>query len=85
MTTGAFCAYNSLMPSSAVNLDELSPKEKLELLERLWESLTRSPEQVPVTEAQRRELDRRLDELGDGAPDGIPWDRVLREIEGRSG
>jgi putative addiction module component (TIGR02574 family) len=41
------------------------------------------PEDVPVTDAQREELDRRLDDL-EGDPDlGIPWDEVLRRIRER--
>jgi len=37
----------------------------------------RSPEAVPRTDAQRTEPDRRLDDLEQDAPTGIPWDDVV--------
>lgn len=77
-------AYNSGMAIPALNLKNLSPEEKLRLLEELWDSLAADPAAVPLTDWQRRELDRRLDELDREGPTGIPWERVLSEIEGRS-
>ena len=71
------------MGKSAFNIDDLSPEERLSLLERLWESLTAHPEAIPLTSAQRAELDRRLDEMDGGDVDGIPWEEVLRQIRGR--
>lgn len=49
--------------ASALNVAELSRDEKLDLLDRLWESLGQDPEALPLTSSQREELDRRLDEL----------------------
>ena len=71
------------MARPSVNLEGLTREEKLQLLEDLWESLT--PEDVPLNDAQRCELDHRLDQLDREGPVGIPWDRILREIAGRSG
>jgi putative addiction module component (TIGR02574 family) len=73
------------MSQPAFNIDDLSPEERLVLLERLWDSLTVNPEAVPLTPAQRTELDRRLDEMDRGDVAGIPWAEVLRQIRGRVG
>jgi putative addiction module component (TIGR02574 family) len=43
-----------------------------------------TPEAIPLTDAQRAELDRRLDELDVGEVEGIRWDDVLRRIKNRS-
>lgn len=51
------------MSDTAVKIEGLSPEERLDLLERLWDSLARTPAEVPVTPEQRAELDRRLAEL----------------------
>ena len=67
------------MSEPAINIDELSPDERLRLLERLWDSL--SDEDVPLTPPQRAELDRRLDELETDGPTGIPWEEVLRRLQ----
>lgn len=72
------------MANSSPKMEELSPDERLELLEELWESLRQSPDNVPLTSTQREELDCRLDELESdvsrGEELGIPWDVVLEQI-----
>ena len=67
---------------STIDIANLSPKERLALLEQLWDSL--SPEAVPITDAQTEELDRRLDELDREGPVGIPWNEVLDRIRNRA-
>lgn len=37
----------------------LSVADRLQLLEEIWDSLVETPEAVPVTDAQRKELARR--------------------------
>jgi putative addiction module component (TIGR02574 family) len=40
-------------------LESLSVSDRLQLLEEIWDSLVETPEAVPVTDAQRKELARR--------------------------
>lgn len=72
------------MKKADLNITELTPDERLDLLERLWDSLATRPETVPLTEAQRGELDRRLDDLEREGPVGIPWDEVLTRTRSRN-
>jgi putative addiction module component (TIGR02574 family) len=37
----------------------LSVEDRLQLIEEIWDSLAATPEAIPVTDAQRRELARR--------------------------
>ena len=67
---------------ATINIARLSFEERLRLLDELWESPSRTPEAIPLTEAQREELDRRLDELDREGPVGIPCEEVLRRIRG---
>jgi putative addiction module component (TIGR02574 family) len=71
------------MSKPEVDIAGLSAEERLSLLERLWDSLAATPEAIPLTELQREELDRRLDELDAEGPVGIPWDEVLSRIRNR--
>ncbi len=71
------------MSELGVAIAALTPEERLSLLEQLWDSLAAMPEAVPLTEAQRAELDRRLDDLELEGPVGIPWDEVLSRIRRR--
>ena len=75
------------MGESSFKIDALSSAERLELLERLWDSLSREPTRVPLTDSQRAELDRRLDsldsDLKQGSSPGVPWNEVVRRIRNR--
>lgn len=67
-----------------IDIAKLSLEDRLRLLEQLWDSLCETPEAVPMTDAQREELDRRLDDLDREGPVGIPWDEVLDRIRNRT-
>lgn len=76
--------HNDVMGEAAINIDDLTPEDRLRLLERLWDSLAARPENVPFTAAQRLELDRRLDEIERGDTAGIPWTEVLQQVRRRA-
>lgn len=63
-----------------IDITTLSREEQLQLLERLWDSLSSTPSAIPMTDAQREELDRRLDELDREGPVGIPAEEVLGRL-----
>jgi putative addiction module component (TIGR02574 family) len=71
------------MKPPKVDIAKLSAKDRLRLIEDLWESLSDQPDNVPITDAQRQELDRRLDGLEGGGTDGIPWEDVLKQLRRR--
>lgn len=71
------------MSKPEFDIAALTTQERLSLLEQLWDSLAATPEVVAFTEAQRVELDRRLDDLDVEGPVGIPWDEVLSQIRSR--
>jgi putative addiction module component (TIGR02574 family) len=71
------------MSRRGLDIASLTPEERLSLLEELWDSLAVAPEAVPLTEGQRAELDRRLDDLDREGPLGIPWEEVLSRIRSR--
>jgi len=75
--------YSVPMTMPAIDIDKLTTEQRLHLLEMLWESLRKSPEALPLTDAQREELDRRLDELDRGDVATIPWEEVKRQLHGR--
>ena len=73
------------MSTPAIDIDKLAPEERLRLIEELWESLRRSPEDVPLTPAQAAELDRRLDELDRDDTALVSWDEVKLRLNVRLG
>lgn len=67
-----------------LGLDRLSMDERLALAEALWDSVARDLEREAPTEAQRRELERRLaDSIA--RPDAvIPWEEVKAQALARA-
>lgn len=59
---------------------DLSPSEKLQLVEDLWDDLAASPNDVVIHDWQRDELDRRKDNLQQAKISTSSWDDVKRRI-----
>jgi putative addiction module component (TIGR02574 family) len=57
--------------------------ERVELAQAIWDSVARNPENVPLTEAQREELDRRLDEYERNPNEGSSWESIKRSLRGK--
>jgi putative addiction module component (TIGR02574 family) len=64
-------------------LFELSAAERILLVEDLWDSIAATPESVPVTDAQRVELDARLAAHERDPQAGADWGAVKRRITKR--
>jgi putative addiction module component (TIGR02574 family) len=65
------------------DFSHLTPTERVQLADDLWESLAEEPEVLPLTEVQAEELDRRLEAYRKDPSAGIPWREALEEIEKR--
>ena len=71
------------MAKLEINIDKLTPEERLDLIEELWDSLSEDPAKIPLTEAQAKELDRRLEDMDKDSSLGIPWNTVMERIRNR--
>jgi putative addiction module component (TIGR02574 family) len=68
------------MATNVYSLFDLSPSEKLQLVEDLWDDLAATPSAVPVYEWQKEELARREANLKNNPASGISWDEVKRRV-----
>ncbi len=59
-------------------IEHLSPAEKAELLDAVWESL--EADAVSLTDEQRTELDRRIARHEENPSDVIPWEQVRANL-----
>ncbi len=73
------------MSPSATAIFDLSPSEKLQLVEDLWDDLASTPEVVPVFDWQKHELARRKANLLDHPALGLAWEEVKRRVRSRYG
>ena len=61
---------------SISDLLRLSPSERIQLAEDLWDSVAEMPESIELSEAQRNELDRRLEAYHSEPDAGSPWESI---------
>jgi len=73
------------MDLNAVSIFDLSPPEKLQLVEDLWDDLAATPSEIPVHEWQKKELARRKTNLMSNPASGLSWDEVKRRVRSRYG
>jgi putative addiction module component (TIGR02574 family) len=62
----------------ALDLSSLTPEEKLDLIDELWQSL--GSEDLVLSPELRAELDRRLERIDREGPHGVPWEQVRAEM-----
>ncbi|MCC6694946.1 MAG: addiction module protein [Candidatus Hydrogenedentes bacterium] len=73
------------MDPNAASIFDLSPPEKLQLVEDLWDDLAATPSDVPVHEWQKEELERRKANLLSNPASGRSWDEIKQAIRSRYG
>jgi len=61
----------------------LSLQQRLHLVEELWDSIAAEQGVVRLTDAQRQELDRRLDAYELDRDPGRPAEDVIRDLRNR--
>ena len=60
----------------SLGIDRLPVEERLKLVEEIWDSIAADSAAVPLTDAQRAELQKRIEE-DDANPDDVtPWEQV---------
>jgi len=71
------------MSDPATSVFDLSPSEKLQLVEDLWDDLAAGPDSVPVHDWQKQELERRKANLLRNSASVVSWEQVKQRV--RSG
>jgi putative addiction module component (TIGR02574 family) len=70
-------------PFESLGIDRLSVAERIVLVQQIWDSIAIDPNQLPLTEAQRQELERRADDDDVNPGDTVPWEQVKAEALAR--
>lgn len=65
---------------SVTSVFDLSPTEKLQLVEDIWDDLAATPEVVPIHDWQKQELARRKKNLMSNPASGLSWEEVKQRI-----
>ena len=73
------------MNATTTSIFDLSPSEKLQLVEDLWDDLAATPEAIPVHDWQKEELTRRKANLTKNPASGLTSEEVKRRVRHRNG
>ena len=71
-----------MSPLAALDIDRLTVEQKLDLIGQLWDSIPEA-DLPPLTEAQMRELERRIADADANPHLGRPWEEVKAPALGR--
>lgn len=71
------------MPTTLENLAKLPVPERIQLVEDLWDTIARDQADVPVSDAQLSEIERRRAELLDDPTKAIPWSEAKARLLAR--
>ena len=69
------------MNDKTTTVFDLSPSEKLQLVEDLWDDLASTPDEIPIHEWQKKELARRKANLARNPASGMTWEEVKKRIK----
>lgn len=64
---------------------KMTVAERIQLVEDLWDSIAADPEGLPLSDAQREELDRRLAEHQADPASAMSWQEVRERFHEKYG
>lgn len=67
----------------ALGINNLSVEDRIVLVHAIWDSIPVQQHSALLTEAQKQELQRRLDEHEANPGDVVPWEQIKAEALAR--
>ncbi|MBW4470470.1 MAG: addiction module protein [Stenomitos rutilans HA7619-LM2] len=67
-------------PLLKVEISQLSIAERIQLAEDLWDSILERQDELTLTDAQKQELDRRLENYQQEPTSGSTWEEVKQRL-----
>ncbi len=67
-------------PLLKVEISQLSIAERIQLAEDLWDSILERQDELPLTDAQKQELDHRLENYQQEPTSGSTWEEVKQRL-----
>jgi putative addiction module component (TIGR02574 family) len=65
-----------------LGIDRLSIADRLTLMHEIWDSITTNSEEMPLTQAQKAELDRRMADLDAHPENVLTWEQIQAHVRG---
>lgn len=68
------------MSTQLADILELPIKERIKLVEDIWDSIAAVPEAVKLTDEQMAEIERRLEDYRKNPGNVIPWEEARERL-----
>ena len=68
------------MSAELKDILEMSVAERIQLVEDIWDSIAAVPESLALTEAERQELDRRLEAYAQNPTEGTTLNELKKRV-----
>ena len=59
---------------------QLSVAERVQIVEDIWDSIGKTPEELTLSEAEKIELDKRLENYKQNPSEGIEWETLKKNL-----
>lgn len=70
--------------ATLAEIKELSVKERIQIVQEIWDSISQQPEQLELTEVQKQELSRRLVAHEANPNAVVSWEEVRSQALARA-
>jgi putative addiction module component (TIGR02574 family) len=67
----------------SLGIDQLSVAQRILLVEEIWDSIVEEGEEIPLTDAQKQDLQRRLANYEANPKAGSSWEEVKARLRGQ--
>ena len=68
------------MSTQVEEILRLSVAERIQLAQDIWDSIAADPAALQLGDAQRQELDRRLESYAQNPDEGLPWEELKENV-----
>jgi putative addiction module component (TIGR02574 family) len=68
------------MNSQINEILQLSVAERVQIVEDIWDSIANAPEELPLSENEKVELDKRLESYKQNPDEEIEWETLKRNL-----
>jgi putative addiction module component (TIGR02574 family) len=75
--------FNMSVTVQSFGIDRLPRDQRIALVQEIWDTIAAESSQPLLTQAQCRELERRVAEDDAHPDDGVPWEQVKAQILSR--
>jgi putative addiction module component (TIGR02574 family) len=72
-----------VQPINPADFSALSIDERIALVQAIWDSIAAETDRLPLTDPQKRELDRRIAELDANPENVLTWEEIKSRVRGQ--